>query len=146
MISPLICDLLYYVTIISMISHTLFTSPLLFLCILPTSVKWCLFGYTVEPLLWGHPFCMRKVAFQEGGLSSGEEINTYMYRFTLSSGLSRGGGLSKRGSTVNSNIHVQIKMQNINGSHTLFTWLIHCFIAFFHLQWNEFWEVLNSTM
>ena len=21
---------------------------------------------TVEPLLWGHPFCIRKVAFQEG--------------------------------------------------------------------------------
>ena len=24
------------------------------------------FMYTVEPLLWGHPFCKRKVAFQEG--------------------------------------------------------------------------------
>ena len=42
---------------------------------------------------------------QKSGLSSGVEINTLIFRFTLSSGLSRGGGLSsewplKRGSTV----------------------------------------------
>ena len=47
-----------------------------------------------EPLLWGHTFCISKVAFQEGGLSSGVEINILMFRFTLSSGLSRGGVLS----------------------------------------------------
>ena len=45
------------------------------------------------------------MAFQKGGLSSEVEINSFMSRFTLSSGLSGGGGLSsgwplKRGSTV----------------------------------------------
>ena len=43
--------------------------------------------------------------FKRGGLLSMEEINTFMFRFTLSSGLSRGVGLLsewplKRGSTV----------------------------------------------
>ena len=43
--------------------------------------------------------------FKRGGLSSAVEINTFMLRFTLSSGLSRGVGLLsgwplKRGSTV----------------------------------------------
>ena len=51
------------------------------------------------------PFASEKWSFKRGGLSSRVEINTYMFRFTLSSGLSRGGGLSsgwplKRGSTV----------------------------------------------
>ena len=51
------------------------------------------------------PFASEKWPFKRGGLSSGVEINTFMFRFTLSSGLSRGGGLSsgwplKRGSTV----------------------------------------------
>ena len=51
------------------------------------------------------PFAPEKWPFQRDGLSSGVEINTFMFRFTLSSGLSRGGGLSsgwplKRGSTV----------------------------------------------
>ena len=60
---------------------------------------------TVEPLLWGHPFASEKWPFKRGGLLLGVEINTYMFRLTLSSGLSRGGGLSsgwplKRCSTV----------------------------------------------
>ena len=51
------------------------------------------------------PFAPEKWPFKRGGLLSGVEINTFMFRFTLSSGLSRGGGLSsgwplKRGSTV----------------------------------------------
>ena len=51
------------------------------------------------------PFASEKWPFKRGGLSSGVEIYTFMFRFTLSSGLSRGGGLSsrwplKRGSTV----------------------------------------------
>ena len=51
------------------------------------------------------PFAPDKWPFKGGGLSSGVKINTFMFRFTLSSGLSRGGGLSsgwplKRGSTV----------------------------------------------
>ena len=50
-------------------------------------------------------FASEKWPFKRGGLSSRVEINTFMFRFTLSSGLSRGGGLSsgwplKRGSTV----------------------------------------------
>ena len=51
------------------------------------------------------PFAPGKWPFKRGGLSSGVDINTFMFRFTLSRGLSRGGGLSsewplKRGSTV----------------------------------------------
>ena len=50
-------------------------------------------------------FVSEKWPFKKGGFSSGVEINTFMFRFTLLSGLSRGGGLSsgwplKRGSTV----------------------------------------------
>ena len=46
-----------------------------------------------------------KWPFKRGGLSLGVVINTFMFRFTLSNGLSRGVGLSsgwplKRGSTV----------------------------------------------
>ena len=46
------------------------------------------------------PFALEKWPFKRGSLSSGVEINTFMFRFTLSSGLSRGvashqGGLSK---------------------------------------------------
>ena len=46
------------------------------------------------------PFAPEKWPFKMGGLSSGVEINTFMFRFTLSRGLSRGvasqkGGLSK---------------------------------------------------
>ena len=40
-------------------------------------------------------FLHKKWPFKRGGLSSGVKINTFMLRFTLSSGLSRGGGLSK---------------------------------------------------
>ena len=39
------------------------------------------------------PFESERCPFKRGGLSSGVEINTFMLRFTLSSGLSRGGGL-----------------------------------------------------
>ena len=61
--------------------------------------------YTVEPLFWGHPFFTRKVAFQEGGLSSGVEFNILLFKFTVPSVLFRRVGLSsgwplKRGSTV----------------------------------------------
>ena len=51
------------------------------------------------------PFSPEMWLFKKGGLLSKEQINTFMFRFTLSSGLSRGVGLSsgwplKRGSTV----------------------------------------------
>ena len=51
------------------------------------------------------PFESERWPFKRRGLSSGVEINTFILRFTLSSGLSRGGGLLsgwplKRGSTV----------------------------------------------
>ena len=62
------------------------------------------------PLQWNPSceatlFASEKWPFKRGGLPSGVEINTFMFRFTLSIGLSRGGGLSsgwplKRGSTV----------------------------------------------
>ena len=60
---------------------------------------------TVEPACEATPFASEKWPFKRGGLSSGVEINTFMFRFSSSSGLSRGGGLSKgwplkRGSTV----------------------------------------------
>ena len=60
---------------------------------------------TTEPLLWGTPFASEKWPFKRGGLSSGVEINIFLFRFNLSSGLSMGFGLSsgwslKRGSTV----------------------------------------------
>ena len=51
------------------------------------------------------PFAREKWPFKRGGLSSGVESNTFMFRFTLPSGLSREVGLSsgwplKKGSTV----------------------------------------------
>ena len=51
------------------------------------------------------PFAQEKGPFKRDGLLSGVKINTFMFRSTLSSDLSRGGGLSsgwplKRGSTV----------------------------------------------
>ena len=51
------------------------------------------------------PFASENWPFKSGGLSSGVEINIFMFGFTLSSGLSRGGGLwsgwsLKWGSTV----------------------------------------------
>ena len=65
------------------------------------------FFHTVQwnPSCEATPFEPEKWPFKRGGHSSGVEINTFMFRFTLSSGLSRGGGLSsgwplKRGSTV----------------------------------------------
>ena len=51
------------------------------------------------------PFASEMWPFKRGGLSSGVEINIFMFRFTVSNGLSRGVGPSsgwphKRGSTV----------------------------------------------
>ena len=59
----------------------------------PTYRRECNYS-TVEPLMWGHRFKSEMWPFKRGGLSSGVEINTFMFRFTLSSGLSRGFGLS----------------------------------------------------
>ena len=61
--------------------------------------------YSGTPLVRPPLLHQKKWPFKRGGLSSGVEINTFMFKFTLSSGLSRGGGLSsgwplKRGSTV----------------------------------------------
>ena len=58
-----------------------------------------------NPFCEATPFASEKWPFKRGGLSSGVEINTFMFTFTVSSGLSRGVGLSsgwplKRGSTV----------------------------------------------
>ena len=63
------------------------------------------FLHTVDPFCEATPFASEKWPFKRGGLSSGVEINKFMFRFTLSSGLSRGGDLLsgwplKRGSTV----------------------------------------------
>ena len=60
------------------------------------------------------PFASEKWPFKRGGLSSGVKINTLMLTFALSSGLSRGGGLSsgwppKRGSTAIVNTYMMIK-------------------------------------
>ena len=62
-------------------------------------------GLQWNPFCEVTPFTSEKWPFKRGGLSSGVEINIFMFRFTLSTGLSRGGGLSsgwplKRGSTV----------------------------------------------
>ena len=40
------------------------------------------------------PFALEKWPFKRDGLTSEVEINTFMFRFTLSSSLSRGDGLS----------------------------------------------------
>ena len=63
-----------------------------------------IFDIQWNPSCEATPFAPEKWPFKRGGLS-GVEINTFMFRFTLSGGLSRGGGLSsgwplKRGSTV----------------------------------------------
>ena len=55
--------------------------------------------YRPQDLQWNPscevtPFASEKWPFKRGGLLSGVEINTFMFRFTSSSGLSRGGGLS----------------------------------------------------
>ena len=58
-----------------------------------------------NPSCEANPFAPEKWPFKRGVLWSVVEINTFMFRFTLSRGLSRGGGFSsgwplKRGSTV----------------------------------------------
>ena len=55
---------------------------------------------TVKLLLCGHPFFTRNVAFQGVGVLIEVEINTFRFRFIMSSDLSREGGLSKIVSTV----------------------------------------------
>ena len=61
--------------------------------------------YSGTPLVRPSPFAPEWWPFKRGGLSSGLKINTFMFRFTLFSGLSRGDGLSlgwplKKGSTI----------------------------------------------
>ena len=56
-------------------------------CLLYFKAQW-------NPSCEATPFASEKWPFKRGGLSSGVEINTFLFRFTLSSGLSRGGGLS----------------------------------------------------
>ena len=66
------------------------------------------FGYLDvqwNPSCEAAPFAIEKWPLKRGGVSSGVEINTSMFRFTLPSGLSRGIGLSsgwprKRGSPI----------------------------------------------
>ena len=58
-----------------------------------------------NPSCEASPFAPVKRPFKRGDLMSGVDINTFMFRFTMSSGLSRGCDLSsgwplKRGSTV----------------------------------------------
>ena len=48
--------------------------------------------YSGTPLV-RPPLLRQKMAYQEGWLLSGIEINIFMFGFTLSRGLSRGGGL-----------------------------------------------------
>ena len=54
-----------------------------------------LFHAPWNPSFKATPFAPEKWPFKRDGLTSGVEINTSMFRFTLSIGLSRGGGLSK---------------------------------------------------
>ena len=74
----------------------------------PDTVQW---NPSCEPT----PFASEKwpFNFKRGGLLSGVEINTFTLRFSLSSGLSRGSGLSsgwplKRGSTVKCNCKISL--------------------------------------
>ena len=65
----------------------------------------CMFHIQWNPSCEDTPFAHEKWPFRRGGLSSEVKINTFMFRFILSSDLSRGGGLSsgwplKRGFTV----------------------------------------------
>ena len=74
----------------------------------------------------GSPFSPEKWPFKRDGLSSEEEINTFLFRFTKSSGLSRGGGLSKgwplkRGSTV---ITIDLECTFLLSSSTVFMFSI----------------------
>ena len=62
-------------------------------------------GIQWNPSCEATPFASEKWPFKRGGLSSGVDINTFMFKFTLPSGLYRGGCLSsgwlfKRGLTV----------------------------------------------
>ena len=75
-------------------------------------------GLQWNPSCEATPFAPEKWPFKRGGLLSGVEINTFMFTFTLSSNLSRGGGLSSgwpltRGSTVlcAESLHLRKKIQ-----------------------------------
>ena len=74
-------------------------------CIICSSLQMFHYLNTVEPLLRGHPFCTRKVAFQKGWPLGKGRIQYYciMFRLTLTNGLSSGWPL-KRGSTLLSKI------------------------------------------
>ena len=79
------------------------------------------------------PFAPEKWSFKRGGLLPGVEINTFMFRFTLSSDLSRRGGLSsgwplKWGSTVLKHIYMFI--------HT-------CYFHFFQILASACWHTNN---
>ena len=63
---------------------------------LPSPVPWTCPSW--RPVQWNPsceatPFAPEKWPFKRGGLLSGVKINTFMFRFPLSTGLSRGGGL-----------------------------------------------------
>ena len=60
----------------------------------------CFYSLQWNPSCEATPFASEKWPFKRGGLSSGVENNTFMFRFTLSSGLSRQGWPLIRGSTV----------------------------------------------
>ena len=62
---------------------------------LSVCVSVCLHACSGTPFVRPPLLHKKKLPFKRGGLSSEVEINTFMFRFTLSSGLSRGGGLSK---------------------------------------------------
>ena len=87
-----------------------------------------------NPSCQATPFSPEKWPFKRGGLSSEVEINTFMFRFTLSSGLSRGGGLTsgwplKRGSTV----HTQSPQQP------------HTFTQNLNSYCNQSWCITSKT-
>ena len=78
--------------------RTLFSRPFNLTLEEPTFIQW-------NPSCEATPFASEKWPFKRGGLLSWVKINTFMFIFTLPSGLSREGGLSsgwplKRGSTV----------------------------------------------
>ena len=106
------------------------------------------------------PFASEKWPFKRGGLLSGVEINTFMFRFTLSSGLSRGSGLSsgrplKRGSTVTDSKHfAQCTLTDFlshtkNLSENRFAWAYFCSDEKSDLSFRQFaikqnWSVCSD--
>ena len=75
-------------------------------------------GYmTVKPLLWGHPFAAEIWPFKKGGHLSGVEINTFISKFTLSSGLSKR-KLGWDGSVVSMSSHAVGRGFALRSGHT----------------------------